>query len=318
MKVIAFSCLFAALFLLTQCHAPAAATMTNKPIEKSKPVIGFNGKKHYPIAEAPAVRHKKDSLLAIARQHYDQNPDNLDNIIWLGRRTAYLGNFREAVDIYSRGIEKFPDAPELYRHRGHRYLTLRKPDLAIADFEKAAQLAADRPIQIEPDGIPNAINQPLSNLQFNIFYHWGLAYYFKGDFDAAAQTFEKCMDYSINSDLIVANVDWLYRALRRAGRPDDAVAWLRYVDPEMKIIENAAYFDLLLMYKGMLPEAELLPANPDTARLDFVTKAYGLGNYFLVNGQTEAAKALFQKILDTDYWTAFGYIAAEADMARGL
>ena len=35
----------------------------------------------------------------------DASPDNL---IWLGRRLAYLGKYDEAIEIYSKGIIKYP------------------------------------------------------------------------------------------------------------------------------------------------------------------------------------------------------------------
>jgi tetratricopeptide (TPR) repeat protein len=78
-----------------------------------------------------------------------------DHYIWLGRRTAYLGRYREAIAVYSEGLQKHPDSYRLYRHRGHRYISIRRFVRAIADFEKAAALAAGKPLEVEPDGAPN-------------------------------------------------------------------------------------------------------------------------------------------------------------------
>lgn len=297
-----------------------ANTETEKQTAKYKPVIGFTGKKYYPPSESVASKQKKDSLLAIAQVNYEEYPDSLDCNIWVGRRTAYLWQYHKSIEIYTQGIEKHPDAPELYRHRGHRYISIRMLDEAIADFEKAAQLVEGRPIQIEPDGIPNSINQPLSNLQFNIWYHWGLAYYLKGDFAKAAELYEKCMDFAINADLIVATVDWLYMSLRRNGQKDKAVRWLRYVDPNMKIIENKSYFHRLLMYKGKYAEEDLFNFEAESldAQLDLVTQGYGVGNWHYYNDDQEKAKAIYEQLLATDYWSAFGYLAAEADMKNAF
>lgn len=316
-------------FCFFQCDLTKRAqnTKTDSSIEstkkvpvKQKPVTAFTGEKLYPPAESETSKYRKDSLLAIAQANFDSNPDSLDYIIWLGRRTAYLWQYHKAIDIYSKGIEKHPDAPELYRHRGHRYISIRKLDNAIADFEKAAELAKNRPVQIEPDGIPNSINQPLSNLQFNIYYHLGLAHYLKGDFAKAAEVYEKCMDYTLNSDLIVATVDWLYMSLRRDNRENEAKRWLRYVDPNMRIIENQRYFQRLLMYKGQVQAEDLFNFEPESldAQLDLVTQGYGVGNWYFYNGNREKAKAIFEQLLATDYWSAFGYIAAEADMKNAF
>ena len=63
----------------------------------------------------------------------------------------------------------------MYRHRGHRYVSIREFDRAIADLEYAATLIEGTEDEIEPDGMPNAMNIPVSSLHSNIWYHLGLA-----------------------------------------------------------------------------------------------------------------------------------------------
>lgn len=291
------------------------------PMKKRTPkeqAIAFTGRKLYPMAETLASQHKKDSLLQIAKSNYEAKPDSLDNIIWYGRRTAYLSNYQQAIAIYTKGLEAFPDSPELYRHRGHRYISTRQLDKAIADFEKAADLAKDRPVEIEPDGLPNKLNKPLSSLQFNIYYHWALAYYLRGDFEKAAEIYEKCMEYSTNPDLLTATTDWLYMTYRRLQEDKKAATLLTAITPNMEIIENTSYHNRLLMYKDLKKPEDLLDfenVSPDN-QLDIVTQGYGVGNWYFYNGEEEKAKEIFGKILETDYWAAFGYIAAEAEAAR--
>ena len=41
-----------------------------------------------------------------------------------------------------------------------------------------------------------------------------------------------------------------------------------------------------------------------------------MGNYYLVTGDTAKAKEVFQKVISGGGWNAFGYIAAEVDLAR--
>ena len=57
--------------------------------------------------------------------------------------------------MFSKGIALYPDNPKFYRHRGHRYISIRQFAKAQADFEKAAQLIKGKPDEIEPDGAPN-------------------------------------------------------------------------------------------------------------------------------------------------------------------
>src|SRR5262245_33607363 len=92
---------------------------------------------------APALtkemRRELESKRDEARKNFEKD-QSADNFVWLGRRTAYLGHYKEAIKIYTEGIEKFPDDARLFRHRGHRFITLRCFDLAIADLDKAAKL----------------------------------------------------------------------------------------------------------------------------------------------------------------------------------
>lgn len=136
------------------------------------------------------TRRDFEVKLAQARTDLEKNP-SVENLIWLGRRTAYLGRYKEAIGIYSEAIKKFSDDARLYRHRGHRFLTLRCFDDAIEDFKKAAKLIRGKPDEIEPDGLPNARNVPTSTLQSNIWYHLGLAHYLKGDFRGALSAYRE-------------------------------------------------------------------------------------------------------------------------------
>src|SRR5690606_7744747 len=112
-------------------------------------------------------RDQLEANLAAAEADYAANPGSADALIWLGRRQAYLWQYQDAIATFTRGVEQFPNDPRMYRHRGHRYITVRNLDAAIADFEKAAELFAGQPDEIEPDGQPNAMNMPRSTLQFN-------------------------------------------------------------------------------------------------------------------------------------------------------
>lgn len=310
------------LFQCTPANDTETATTTTKQaqtqVDTSAEAISFGGQALFPPPETPESQKKKDSLLQIAKANYHAAPNQLDHIIWYGRRLAYLSRYKEAINIYTKGMITFPDAPELYRHRGHRYISTRQLDKALADFQKAADLVADRSIEIEPDGIPNKLNKPLSTLQFNIWYHWGLALYLEGDFEQAAQIYEQCMGYSTNPDLLCATADWLYMTYRRLGEVEKAEKVLRPINAKMTIIENQSYFNRLMMYKGLKnPEGLLDLNNTDPDRqLDIVTQGYGVGNWYLYNGEKEKAVEVFEKMLKTNYWSAFGYIAAEADLQR--
>lgn len=299
--------LLIALTTVAQGLSPAAP-------QPAPEAISLFGKPLYRPAPSEEAQKGLETQLAEARAAYDKAPDSADAIIWLGRRTAYLGRYRDAIAIFSEGIQKHPGDPRMYRHRGHRYISTRQLDRAVGDLTRAAELVAGRPDEVEPDGQPNARSVPTSTLQSNIFYHLGLAHYLRGDFDQALQAYERCMTVSKNPDMQVATAHWLYMTLRRLGRDADAARVLEPITPGMTIIENGSYYELLLMYKGAV-SAEALLAKA-AAGLDRVTLGYGVGNWHLYNGRRPAAAEVFRSIVATDQWPAFGYIAAEADLAR--
>lgn len=263
---------------------------------------------------APQRRSQLEEKLALARSEFEKNPDDAEAIIWLGRRTAYLGRYREAISLFTDGLRKHPTDARLYRHRGHRYLTVRELDPALADLEKAARLVAGQADEVEPDGMPNPSNIPRSTLQSNIWYHLGLAYYVKGEFARADRAFTECLAVSRNDDMLVATLNWLYLSRRRRGEHAAAAELLERVRPEMEILENASYHRLLLLHKGELePEALLTQAEDDLER---ATLGYGVGAWFLLKGQSDRARTVFEEILAGGLWPAFGFLAAEAELAR--
>lgn len=271
-----------------------------------------------PLYSLPLPEERKKELedrLAQAQVEYEQKPDDPERIIWLGRRTAYLGRYRAAIEIYTRGIEKHPNYAKLYRHRGHRYITIREFDKAIADLEKAAKLIEGVPDEIEPDGQPNKFNIPTSTSHFNIWYHLGLAYYLKSDFKNARRCYIECMKFSKNDDALCATSHWLYMTYRRLGRAREAAKVLKPIRQDMKILENVAYHHLLLMYKGEKSPESLLESAREND-LDVATVGYGVGNWYLYNGPVDKAREVFQKVVEGPNWAAFGHIAAEADLKR--
>ncbi|MEZ4796533.1 MAG: tetratricopeptide repeat protein [Flavobacteriaceae bacterium] len=248
-----------------------------------------------------------------ALKNYENDSLNVDYIVWLGRRIAYLGDYKKAIEIYTKGIEYYPENARFYRHRGHRYITLRQLDNAINDFKKAVQLIDGKEDMIEKDGIPNSQNIPLSTLHNNIWYHLGLAYYLKNDLPNALGAFQSCLKSSHNDDMQVATRHWLYMIFRRMNLPDEAAFVLEPVHKDMTIIENEAYFNLLLFYKGELTIEEVT-GNNSTGSSE--AAKYGIANWYYYNGEISEAKKQYQQLIDTGNWAGFGYIAAEADLSR--
>lgn len=259
-----------------------------------------------------------ETKLTEARNLFEKEPQSVDRIIWLGRRTAYLGRYKDAIRIYGVGIRRFPSDARLYRHRGHRFITVRCFAAAVADLEKASKLIAGKPDEIEPDGLPNARNIPTSTLQSNIWYHLGLAHYLKGDFPRALKAYREAEKVSENPDMFVATTHWLYMTLRRLGRDKEAEKALLGIKNDLDLVENADYFKMINVYKGKLKSSDVweeVSKAPDG--VSKATLGYGLGNWFLYNGRHAEAEKIFREITAGNQWASFGYIAAESELKPG-
>lgn len=293
---------------VTETGAPASTILPDLP--EGVQAISLLGEELRSSEPSPGLLDN----LAAARSVYEADSDNADNIIWLGRRIAYTGDYRGAIEVFSEGIEKFPDDARMYRHRGHRYISVRELDRAIADFETAATLIEGTEDEVEPDGAPNPAGIPVSTLHSNIRYHLGLAYYLTGDLENALRVYERALDETPNDDMRVATTHWAYMSLRLLGRDDDATAILEPIQAEMNVIESMAYHQLCLLYKGegemtAALSAGITPAGGDSAM-------YGVGNWHFYNGRSEEAKEMFDRMIAESGWASFGRIAAESDLSR--
>ncbi len=262
-----------------------------------------------------ATAQKLEADLAAAQASLAAQPDDPEAHIWLGRRLGYLWRFQDAITAFTRGIDRWPDNPRFYRHRGHRYITVREFAKAEADLARAAALVAGQPDEIEPDGAPNPSGQPRSTLQFNIWYHLGLARYLQGNYQGAYDAYVECMKVSTNDDSVTATTDWMWMTLMRLNRKADAARVLDRITPQMEILENQSYHRRLLMYTGLAKPEDLL----DIAKADdttIATQGYGVGNYYLVTGNGARARDTLRRVVSGNGWNAFGFIAAEADLRR--
>jgi tetratricopeptide (TPR) repeat protein len=271
-----------------------------------------------PIPMAANTRWSYEGQLAQARKSYEAAPTNADSIIWYARRLGYLGFYGEAIGLYSRGAALNPQNPWMLRHRGHRYISTRQFDLAIADLERATKLVAGKPDEVEPDGQPNAANLPIGTLHSNIDYHLALAYYLKGDYARALPIYTREVANAKNDDRRVSMMYWNYLALRRLGRDAEATALLAPVSPQMQVIENGSYRDLLLMFKGTISADSVLTAASASGdgTVVFSTMGYGVAAWYQANGRRADAERVLDRIVAGGQWPAFGFIAAETDLRR--
>ncbi|MEM1178993.1 MAG: tetratricopeptide repeat protein [Acidobacteriota bacterium] len=249
---------------------------------------------------------------------------DVEALIWYGRRLGYLGRYRDAIDHYTAALDRHPEDARLWRHRGHRYLTVRRLGLAVEDLQRAAELIEGQADSVEPDGLPNARNEPRSTLGTNVFYHLGLAHYLRGEWGAAVDAYRRCLELSKNDDMRVATSYWLVLALHRRapqggdaadGDLEEAQALLAEIHPDLDVIENHDYQRLMLAFKGELELDRVVAEARAAGAQSAATVGYGAGAWRLVTGEASVAGALWRDVTAGPAWPAFGHLAAEAELA---
>jgi len=249
---------------------------------------------------------------------YEKDPENPEKLLWVGRRTGILGNFMEAAALYSIGVKKWPSDPRFYRFRGHRFVILRRFELAIRDFERAAVLIKDRPDEPElyASGGRSEDKMGVSSLNWNVYYHQGFTYYAAGMYDEAVETYHDCMNAADNMESQVATSHWLYMPLIRLGKWKEAEQLLELIEPDMKLIEVGDYYETLLMYKGYKTPEQLLEKARSEGTVRFMTRAQAIGNLYMARGETEKAVEVYREIMMNGNWTGGVYLCAEAELKR--
>lgn len=232
--------------------------------------------------------------IARAKQALAADPQNVQKFIALGVAQSGARQFREAIETFTRGLAIAPNEPMLYRWRGHRYLSVREFDKAMADLTHGYKL---------------------DSTNYGILYHLGVLRFLKGDFNGAAATFAKAQPRAPDGGELAGSTDWLWMSLSRAGRAAEAKAMLARRPDTLPTTPGYAYVSRLKMYRGEIrPEQLFTPS--DTADVQVATLSYGLGNWYMVHGDTTKAKAAFQRAVKSGGWPGFGFMVSEAELRR--
>jgi thioredoxin-like negative regulator of GroEL len=113
---------------------------------------------------------------------------------------------------------------------------------------------------------------------------------------------------------VIATSRWLYATLRHAGKTKEAADLLAGLPKDAQVGDSSSYKELLALYKGEKTAAQLLRAA--TSGVDHPTVGYGVADFWLVSGQKEKALELMREVVRGPQWGAFGFAAAEAELAR--
>jgi len=265
-----------------------------------------------------ADRKQLDRDLTNALIEYNRRPESEDAAIWYVRRLGYAGRYNEAIDVATRAISLHTKSYRLLRHRGHRYITLRQFDSAIADLTRASELFTGSIDRIEPDGQPNAAGVARSTDWFNIAYHLGIAYYMKGEYQSADEWFARSLDTPlVNDDLGVAATYWRINCHARgaAGGPSAITTLTLKVTPYLTILENFAYRDLCLLHQGTMSLEQVRePVKKNPSELS--TRYYGIAVWLQTMNRSSEAEEAMRELITANNWPSFAHIAAEVDLNK--
>jgi Tfp pilus assembly protein PilF len=230
--------------------------------------------------------------VARAQAALTADPKNVQRFIDLGVAQSGARQFREAITTFTRGMAVAPDNAMLYRWRGHRHLSVREFDQATADLSHGLKL---------------------DSTNYGVLYHLGIVRFIRGDFTGAAAAFTRAQPRAPGAGELAGSTDWLWMSLMRAGRKADAQAMLAR-RPDSLAVDNA-YARRLKLYRGEIgPDAVFTPA--DTADVQVATLSFGLGNWYLVHGDTAKARANFERSVKSGGWPGFGFIVSEVELRR--
>ena len=231
------------------------------------------------------------------------DPKNPDLMLQAALAHAAVREYKESVAICTRAIAIAPQNADLYLERGHRELGLREFSRARADL--------DRAVKLDPKKV-------------DAYYHLGLSHYFLGEFAPSADAFGHAVELAPNLDNRINSSNWWYASLRRANKTEQAAKALAEITPEMKNTEPHTFFylSLLRFFQGRMPEAQAVPPEPAAnntdveAELRFDTVAYGIGNWYLYNGNPAKAQEYFRRVVKGQQWMTWGFIGSEVEVAK--
>lgn len=210
------------------------------------------------------------------------------------------GRYRAALEEFSDLLAQDPFNCVVYRHRGHRYLSLSQFSQAAADLELACRL--------DP-------------YYWKSWYYLGMIRYYQGEWEDALYYFGQSLHY-IGEDVVYtpAITNWIYICNCHLGRKGSADAEA-LLEPFTKTGDegNKVYSNLLLLHKGEIG-AEVIEGKLNSGQLSDVAQisiGFGLALYHYFDGARERARALCNRILEEGKsWHALAYIACKFDVER--
>ncbi|NHO33352.1 tetratricopeptide repeat protein [Acetobacter fallax] len=264
-----------------------------------------------------------EKAITDAKSDYEKTESEA-SAVWYGRLLGFRGDMKASIDVFTKGLSKYPNSVALLRHRAHRYFSIRQFGKSIADGLQAAKLSIGKPLErdIVRPGVPAATPDVL---QFYIYYHLGQAYFASHQFEQAAHWFHESRQIALGTagaPDVTACVYWEYLSLAHATKYIEAKALLdsySYTMHDMKDnIEDNIYFNGVELFKGHQDVDDFL-SDRDTGKSfsssdgNRASTAFTISEYYILHADYDKARPFLEKSLNVKTWSYFARIQAEAE-----
>ncbi len=250
-----------------------------------------------------------DGDLEVANIVFGLSPLKESSYSWRGRREGFMGNYAKAIEIFTQGMEMFPDSYQLYRYRGYFLVRNYQFNEGIADLRHAEALIKDANVSLIQEGIPGKSNYSASTFKRNIYYYLGQSSMATGDYNTVIDYMDKAVEANElrdQDDFLVSTSFYKYMALRELGRKDEAQELIKGISRGLNIIDNFDYHEAIKFIQGHYSRAQ------------FLKRADSLGKYTIAmvdhfNGNNDQAKALWKQVSANNHK---GYWLAEVELMK--
>ena len=252
--------------------------------------------------------------LVEAQRRARTDPGDQAAQLLLGRRTAEMGRFREALEIYQTAIDADATDARLWRRQGELLLLLREPDRAADRLEQAVARAKAHPsakefLESDDGGLVG------TSILHGSYWLLGVAHYVRGDLRRSLEAFGEAARTASNADEAANTAVWLFFLLHQHGRRAEAAEIVRAFPADAPVISSGAEQRLLLALRGDVSydslRRETLSAAPETENL----YRYGLAVGLMSSDESTGGEML-RDLVRLGAWGNLVAVAAEAELAR--
>lgn len=255
----------------------------------------------------PSSKQWFDGDLETANIVFASAPFKESSYTWRGRREGFLGNFAKAIEIFTEGMELFPNSYALYRYRGYFLVRNYQFEDGIRDLQRAEELIENVDISLTQVGIPGRSNFSPSTFKRNIFYYLAESSMATGDYNTVIEYMDKAAEANQlrdKDDFLVSTSFYKYIAMRKLGRDQEADQMIKTIPRDLDIISNRDYYNSIQYLQGRYSRAE------------FISRADSLGLYAVAmkdmfDGNEADAKEILTLVTNNNHK---GYWLAEAEL----